>query len=314
MKYIRLLKDFLKNQKLRCSYNTTSSRSQNSKQLIVYMADGKIHHGGLSDRLCGIISTFCFCKEHNIDFKIYFKHPFDLSIFLQPNEYNWLIHNEDISYNIHDSLPIYISHDKNWVEQRRKAQIKLMLAYKQIHVYTNMRYYDTQEFSYYFNLLFRPSDLLRSEIDYNIAKLPPIYISLTFRFQQLLGDFVEGNFPIIKSEEEKQVLIDRCLDCIEKVHQKHINAMKVLVTSDSTTFLSIAAERLSYVYTIPGRIAHPDFSNESVVIDMYKKSFLDLFLISKAEKIYVADFAPLYATTFPYTASFITGRPCEKIV
>jgi hypothetical protein len=46
------------------------------KQTLIFMADGKWMHGGLTDRLRGMTSAYKFAIEHNLDFKIYHTSPF----------------------------------------------------------------------------------------------------------------------------------------------------------------------------------------------------------------------------------------------
>lgn len=88
----------------------------------------------------------------------------------------------------------------------------------------------------------------------------------------------------------------------------------ILVTSDSGTFLSRVSEE-SYVHTISGRIVHMDFlkGTESIDYETHLKSFVDLFMLGYAEKIYLADFAPLYSSSFPRTAALLFNKPFESI-
>lgn len=55
----------------------------------VYVADGRTAHGGLSDRLKGLISIYEYCKDRNIPLRINFYSPFNLDLFLVPNKYDW---------------------------------------------------------------------------------------------------------------------------------------------------------------------------------------------------------------------------------
>ena len=309
MKLTRFLKDLIKNIRLYKYYTPWYKRAQNREQWYIYMADGKMLHGGLSDRLCGLVSTYCYCKEHNKTFKVYFKSPYKLESFLLPNLYDWRIDESEISYNILDSCPVYISCNmENNILQRRMANRKLNKRCKQIHVYTNMRYFQ-DNFSSLFEHLFEPTQLLHKVIMQNVQTIHSDYISITFRFQQLLGDFKEGNFPILP-EDERELLIDNCLRKIEDIHKMH-PTLKVLVTSDSHSFLMKAAT-IDYVYIIPGNIVHMDFSDETD-INIHLKSFVDLFVISKAQKVYLVYSDLLYRSSFAKTASLLSGTLYEEI-
>lgn len=306
---VRLVVDPIKTKKLLKNYSPSKSKALNDKQMLIYMADGKAKHGGLSDRFCGLVSCYCYCKENNIQFKVFFNSPYPLEEFLSPNLYDWRISEKDISYNSVDSLPVYIANNWTIEKQRKIAQNKLgrLKSFKQGHVYTNMRYFDKGQFQELFFELFKINDNIVNRINRLLKTLPHEYVSITFRFQQLLGDFEEGDFKKLDSEEEKEVLIQKCLTTVKKVQQLNSNMEKILVTSDSKTFLDRVLG-LEGVVIIPGDLVHVDFLKEKVSNDIHIKSYIDLFMLANANKIYLANFSPLYSSSFPHTASFIYGR------
>lgn len=72
------------------SYSNSFTLPKTSIKRIVFMIYGKTTHGGLSDRLIGLFSIYCYCIQNNIEFKVYWNYPFKLQDYFQPN-YNWLI-------------------------------------------------------------------------------------------------------------------------------------------------------------------------------------------------------------------------------
>jgi hypothetical protein len=92
-------------------YSFFSKRGTNC---LVFMADGKILHGGLADRLYGIINAFAICKIKEIPFKLYFVYPFDIRVFLIPNEYNWIVERETISYSKRYSKVVIKIQEEGW--------------------------------------------------------------------------------------------------------------------------------------------------------------------------------------------------------
>jgi hypothetical protein len=125
------------------------------------------------------------------------------------------------------------------------------------------------------------------------------YISATFRFQALLGDFYEGSFPVLP-EEKRHALIERCVEHLLEIHAE--NAGKtVLVTSDSKIFLEKVKNR-DFVYVIPGELAHIDFS-PGLDTNVYMKSFIDYFLLTYSEKIYLVVDGQMFESGFAYRAS-----------
>lgn len=312
-KIIRWLKDQVKMLKLKKFYSNSAPRSKNQDNVVIYMADGKMLHGGISDRLCGLISTYEYCLKQGKKFKLYFDSPYDLAEFLEPNQYNWIISKEELIFNKRDAKPIYIPFIHNVEKQRKLADRRLDHNVPQLHVYTNMRYFSKEDFSLRYQELFKESETLRQNIEKNLKELSTNYISITFRYQQLLGDFTEGNFPVLQSEKEKEELIKKGIDTIKEIHERNPNFNRILVTSESLTFLQ-RAKQLDYVYVVPGEIVHIDFLKNAVGNEIHLKSYVDFFMIANAKKIYLAKYSPLYPSTFCKTASFLKNREFIEIL
>lgn len=309
----RVVIDFYKTLALYKYYNLKSEKAKNKNTMAIVMFDGRVPkgHGGLSDRLWGILSTYKYCIDNDIDFRINFVSPYKLEEFLEPNEYDWSIHSSEISYNLTSSRPFYLSmFYRDPVRDYIRMNKLMKKSINQNHVYTNTRTITDAEYGNLFNTLFKPSKILQQAIDENKAKIGKPYITLTFRFQQLLGDFSEGNFPILKTEKEKQDLIEKCLQMVEYLH--NIKKMPILVTSESTRFLR-EAEKFDYVLTIPGKVSHIDFEQGTENTAVHLKSFVDMMMIANGEEIYMGYIPPLYNTTFPKTCSNIFGKPYRVI-
>ncbi|MDR2601358.1 MAG: hypothetical protein LBC53_02745, partial [Spirochaetaceae bacterium] len=145
------------------------------------MADEKLTYGGLADRLKGIVSVYKICKELNLNFKINFTYPFELHEYLIPNVYDWKISRNEIYYNKKYSKPCFIPYRYGFFARRFFAG-----NYKQIHIYTNMSTVE-KEFSILFYELFKIHPFLQTQINTNINLIGCVYISVAFRFLQLLG-------------------------------------------------------------------------------------------------------------------------------
>lgn len=167
---------------------------------LIYMLDGRVYSGGLSDIIRGILSMYKFSKEIGFDFRINFCYPYNLQDYLVPNLYNWCIPEKEISYNSNNSVPlwIYCVHSKygKSSEFENEFQKKILLHFikkngtkQQFHIYTNSEWSQGNEYSLLFNELFKPSKTLEDALNYHKINLSAEYISMTFRFQQILGDF-----------------------------------------------------------------------------------------------------------------------------
>lgn len=306
--FIRRWIDWYKSQKLQKYYSPKGKRAKNENKTIIFMADGRTRHGGLADRLCGMVSAYNYCKKNGFQFKIYFVCPYHIEDFLDIATFDWIINKEDISYNSNDAEPIYLSlYSSEYSEVDKYFNREIgHCQKKQVHLYTNARYFHNNEFSLLFAELFRPTAVLQKVLDETRKRLPEHYVSLTFRFQQLLGDFKEDGFQTLQSDEKKEKLIEECLDSVRSLYNK--TNSELLVTSDSTTFLSRVAH-LPHVYIIPGKMRHEDYGKDLVVdreVDL--KSFVDFFMLSEADYIYIYVKKPLYHTGFPKVAALVHNK------
>lgn len=289
--------------------NTMNSLVQNNK-VIVYMADGKVRCGGLADRFRGIISTYEFCLKYNIDFKINFTHPFNISDYLECNEYNWIISEKDICYNTKFSRPYFITSTSSQGDENAQKYFSnkflLKSRYLQIHLYTNM-YTGDEKYGILFKRLFRPTKALQNAIDWNYNQIGCDYVTIVFRFQQLLGDFNEGNYPTLPLNYREDY-INSCLSLIERIHIR-TNCKRVLVTSDSITFLEVAS-KLDYVYVLPGKVYHLDYSSSNKEDELpFLKSFLDYYMISLSKEVFLARDIKMYHSGFAYRAALLNNVP-----
>lgn len=289
-------------------YYSRSCHSKNVETGIVFMVDGKTIHGGLADRLKGITTIYNFSKKQGRKFYIYFNYPFVLENYLMPNEYDWRIDENTVCRDIRTSVPVVINDYQIPVPYHKILFYLLTWRKKQYHIYSNSPY-AYGDFGQLFNELFKPSDRLRTSINKHVEKIGNEYISVTFRFQQLLGDFKERNYPTLDSIEQTK-LISICKCQIEQIHQAS-PFNKILVTSDSTKFLS-EIMNYDYTYVIPGNVVHMDWNKETDY-QLHEKSFLDFFLIAGAKTSYLVYGHGLYHSGYAKLAAQIEGNRYVEI-
>lgn len=266
---------------------------------------------GLSDRLMGIISVYLLCKRLSIPFKIHFVYPFDLELFLVPNKVDWHIDSNAVVFNA-DSLPVQIySVGGNWEKNFQAKWLTYFIKrhYSQIHIYTNAHFCMKPEiYSPTFHELFKMSDKLKTEIDGYLQDIGEEYISMTFRFQQLLGDFKEyksenEEWDVLDSEE-RDLYITRCLKKVEEIYEEY--GKKILVTSDSSTFLQKVSV-YPFVYVVFGELVHMGITHEKG-FENHKKAFIDFFMIANADIVILARTGKMYKSIFPYSASLVNKK------
>ena len=291
-------------------YNNEKPFKTGKEPVYIFMVNGYSWHGGLSDRLKGAITVYNWCKNNQKQFKINWTSPFELNRYIVPNQYNWLIKKEDVVYSPNTTIA-YVMYNKNIDKliQNGKA-FKLTNHYfdkkiasnrNQAHIYTNAGPNDNILFGRLFNELFKPSELIEKELNKHWAVIKKRdYISVSFRFVQLLGDFKDSSGTILENSERIK-LINKSLNVLDKLYNK--NNCHILVTADSSTFLNEAKKR-KYVYVAEGRVGHIDFeSSDEVNI----KTFVDFYLIANAKKVYLAKSNLMYNSDFARRASMLNN-------
>lgn len=297
-------------------YSPNAPITCHEKKRAICIYDDKFRNGGLADRLRGIISIYKVCKELDIDLKIVFNHPFNLTDFLIPNKIKWDIKSDELNYNtsVTDLCFIYTRTDCEYEARKQEKWFKkeFQKKYKEYHIRTNAIFSYWGDFSNLFNELFRLSPQLDASIKRQKEILGTNYISTSFRFLHLLDDFNEAdNIGKKLPVDERYALITKNITQLQNLHHRYPER-KILVNSDSTTFLQ-EASKLNYVYIIPGNVTHIGGKNTSNEYQTYEKTFLDFFMIANAERIFLLRTGQMYNSGYPFAASKMYNKPFEKI-
>lgn len=283
---------------------------------VVNMFDGRIQAGGLADRLRGILSTYSICRKLRLEYKLYFNSPFMLSDYLEPNRVDWKIERKDICDYCDDCRIVVLgtSDDSEYQRQKQRDYMNKRLRNidKQTIVYTSAHFVYSDNYSELFHELFRPSKRLKDSIDLQKEAIGNKYISVSCRFMDLLGDFNETyGTGIAISASERNYIVAKCIEQIEELHESH-PAHSILVNSDSKTFLS-SLKSFNYVYTIPGNITHIDADQAKNNYEEFEKTFLDFFMISEADEVFLFVTGKMFNSGYPYAASLVNNRPYKVI-
>jgi hypothetical protein len=301
--------DFIRNKALKKYYSKSNPPPVSNSKVVIWMADERLNMSGLVDRLRGITSVYKLCRKLNIDFKINFTHPFNLSDYLKPNTYNWTISQDLISYNSKQVKPFFYQH-KEKISSTIIATFWLKKKYKQLHFYTTMKIADT-EYHCLIKELFKPNDELQRLIDYHLKQIGDEFIAVAFRFNGLLEDTTEGKDTQFQKERElsadkKIALINSCIAHLHEIYSEN-TCKKVLVVSDTPTFL-IEAGKLDFVYTPPGEVSQMHFTDNK---EVFMKMFLDYYLLTYSKKIFTVVDGDMYISGFHRYAALHNNIPYE---
>ena len=296
-------------------YSADAPRATNQRKQIICMYDGRMDHGGIADRLRGVVSSYDVCKQLGYDFRIFFNHPFRLEDYLVPAQVDWRIRDDELCYNPQDAEAMFCGSNGTLVEpffQRLWFMKRFREAHRQLHVYTNALLLPrSQRYGELFRELFKPSERLEQALARYSQPLKGCYVTMSLRFIGLLDDFKERDGRHI-APEEQQRLMDRCVDKIRELHASEAPGKLVLLTSDSTRFLNYAAGCLDFVRFIPGDVVHIDYADKTSD-DINMKLFVDMFMISRAERAFLLQAQGMYNSGFPRRAAQITGIPFTHI-
>jgi len=291
-----------------------STKQVKGKNIIYMMFDGRIDQAGLADNLRAIASVYYLCKQKSLDLKVIFNYPFCLNKFLIPNQFNWELNPDDNSYLSEDAKDIAalsyrnIFKDSNIALQRSYLEDLLVNIKKPVRLYTNTYCHD-DFFEQSYHELFKPSPLLSKLIVSQTQMINGKYISASFRFTNLLGD-IDDNFGKELSQKEKEDLMEQCSNSIVRLHSLCPD-YKILVTSDSSSYLNYITQLYDYTYVVPGEIGHVGHNGDDAIV---VKTFLDLYMISQAESVYMIRTPIMYKSGFAKRAAMIGGKPFNEIL
>ncbi len=300
-------------QQISKSYDSRKAKEQ-LEPYAIFLSCGNTASGGLVDRLRGAVSLYAACKTSGRPFRLFFTHPFPLNDYLVPNEYDWSIREEELSFSPQQTHCVVLDTqtDSEWEGKWQREQIQKELQENpslQLHFYTNAMFAYQEDFGALFHELFKPSERLQESIDKTLANIGGSYITVSARFCNLLGDFNEETFSEPLPKAERQDLLRHCLLQLEKIHQQ--DGRPVVVCSDSIIFTEEAMKK-DFVRTVPGNISHIG-NDRTHYYHYYEKTFLDFFIISKADQAYLLRGQGMHNSGYPYAAARV-GRVPYHIV
>lgn len=274
------------------------------KEGVICFYDGRIYHGGLTDRIRGLLSVYEEARRRGIPFYISWTHPFRLEDYLLPAGKDWRIAPQDISYCREDSFPVIIQDLGDGVSTfyLRSA---LHSRLPQTHVYSNQ---DSGRGRYreLFKELFVPSPALKAEVDRHLAVLGKDYVVFAFRFVGLLGDFRDWK-RIYLSGDRRSRFLGRVAAELKTLMAEVPAGRRILITADSDTFLEYIAPADARIYIVPGNVRHMDL--EKAGADVWMKTFVDQLLIMNASKVTLMRTGEMYNSGFSRFAAEVGGVP-----
>lgn len=269
-------------------------------------------HPGLSDRLKAIVTCYNFAKRYGYAFKIVFKQPFVLEDYIVPSKVDWIANFDGLHYSLWHTRFFderSILREDSWIKVRLTPG-KEYHCYNYVGNWQPRVYPDTgYAWSSLFHELFNPCKELESLLN-SVPYRKGTYVAVHLRFVNALENFEQVSCydNSLPDEKSKLELINRCKKGIMDIRQMN-GGCDILVFSDSRRFLK-ALDDIP-VHTLGGTdaIGHVSFSSSRKTA---MKTFLDLYMISRAKKVYRIDAPEIYAySCFARTGAMIGDIPYE---
>ncbi len=291
--------------------NKISFSKRNKVKEIIIVFDGKFQHGGLVDRLKGVVSFYQIAKRIDANFKIYFNNPFELKLFIEPNTYNWIATDCDLKWNPISTKMLYFMDDfkSNPYQIIRKSNKKKFI------VFANIDYSKTinpdlnivkqnESWKKHYDELFKKSNYLDAKIaSLNLKK---DRIAIHTRFTSILGDFKDVGSKAVSFDRKDEIINDLKNQIIEI--EKQNTDKEIYIFSDSISFLNNIKSTTNY-NVIDGTPQHIDFDKRNQNdMEKHLKTFIDFYAIANSQKIFLIRTKEMYNSAFSKYAAIVGGN------
>ncbi len=274
----------------------------------IMIFDPSTRYGGWIDRVKGMISVYELARLTGRSYRVYAGPTFPLDELVEPATFDWRIARESLRWNPLET-GFHVSRDR-WTDSFAALRTSRR---KTMFVETNLDYLPELHpeldrlaikklWGDRYRELFKLTPALESEVH---ALVDSTAIALHARFTSLLGDFRD-----VSSRALEPAARDRLLHaCVERVQElaRADAARRIIVFSDSVTFLRAVEAAAPNIVTIPGQPTHLD--HESRVKDSLRKTLLDFNVMVRCERIVQLRLGGMYDSNFSRYASYVHNVP-----
>lgn len=291
----------------------------------IFMVDGRLHHGGMFDRLKGAITVYAIAKALGKEFKIDWYYPFQLDRYLEPvkdhNNYicDWRTDEQQMTWQPKNfQLVIAYGEFANPTRLWKNRNKETLFYYgydslKEVNAHFGTNY----DWGMLYRELFKPTTYLQSYLDTFQREIGSEYIAIHTRWLNLLGDKVEYTDinPELESAESKNILMNAAVVKIKElfsIAKSEDPSIRLMIASDSMTFINYIKREIANIYVVPGTVKHIDTAGETDDSENIKM-FTDYYLIAHSKKVYSLWHEGMWKSAFPQYAAKIGGVPFERI-
>ena len=274
--------------------------------------DPSTKYGGWIDRVKGMISVYELARLTGRTFQVHAGPTFPLDELVEPSTFDWRVRREALHWNPFET-GFHVSRDR-WVQDFAALRSS---RWKTMFIETNLDYLSRLHphldehaiqvmWGERYRALFKLSDSLERDVR---ALVDSSAIAVHGRFTSLLGDFKDVTSKTLENARRHE-LLDSCLARVEEIARTHATR-RIIVFSDSITFLRAAEKVATNVVTIPGQPTHLD--HESRVKDSLRKTLVDFNVMVRCEQIVQLRLGEMYDSNFSRYASYVRNVPFVQL-
>jgi len=291
----------------------------------IFMVDGRVHHGGMFDRLKGAITVYAIAKALGKEFKIDWSYPFHLDKYLEPvkkhNNYicDWRTDEQQMTWQSKNFQVViaygeFANPARLWKNRNKEALF--YYGYDSLNE-VNAHFGTNYDWGMLYRELFKPTTYLQSYLDAFQKEIGSEYIAIHTRWLNLLGDKVEYTDinPELESAESKNILMNAAVVKIKElfsIAKSEDPSIRLMIASDSMTFINYIKREIANIYVVPGTVKHIDTAGETDDSENIKM-FTDYYLIAHSKKVYSLWHEGMWKSAFPEYAAKIGGVPFERM-
>jgi hypothetical protein len=301
---------------LRLNRNYTNKIEVSQLSGIILILDEKFQHGGLVDKMKGIVSGYYLSIISKNNFSIYFSNTQNPLLTILSKSINIITEHDKLSFSKFNASPIlwynYVPKSKKYILWRLKykMQVHLYCNVNILPVFSNNISEMAELWSKNFNEIFTFD--INSLINYDFNKYQIIGVHL--RFMDTFGDFKDLKASSY-TQDYRLSCINWCIDTLLKLFSDFPN-YKFLIVSDSKYFLDcckdlpvISSQKERFIID-SDLIGHIHLINE---FEIFKKAVSDFVSLSLCNKVFQIRYGFMHNSDFSRYASYINLSDFELI-
>jgi hypothetical protein len=283
------------------------SLASDPERRAIMVFDASTNYGGWMDRVKGMLSVYELARLTDRKLSVFAGETFPLAGLVEPATFDWRIDRAELRWHPL-TTGFHVSRDRkvDAFAQLRDARSRTLF------VETNLDYFarlhpELDEparqalWRTRYHELFRLAPAFEREV---AALADPQATAVHARFTTLLGDFRDITQRVL-SPAERDELIAACLQRMRALLDSHPG--RIVVVSDSVTFLRAVEALGPRIVTLPGQPAHLDLEHEARAT--LRKTLLDFNVMCRCARVVQLRLGPMYDSAFSRYAARVHDVP-----